>query len=59
VEIFNKTIKNVTTKTYHYKTVDELKKHLMTPPHNQTPNKPNNHNPSKLFYTKISLQFKG
>jgi len=30
VEIFNKTIKNTTTKTYHYETVDELKKHLMS-----------------------------
>jgi len=28
-EIFNKTIKNATTKTYHYETVDELKQHLM------------------------------
>jgi len=30
VEIFNKTIKNATTKTYHYETVDELKQHLMS-----------------------------
>lgn len=30
VEIFNKTIKNATTKTYHYETTDELKRHLMS-----------------------------
>ncbi len=30
MEIFNKTIKNATTKTYHYETVDELKQHLMS-----------------------------
>ena len=30
VEIFNKTIKNATTKTYHYESVDEFKKHLMS-----------------------------
>jgi len=30
VEIFNKTIKNATTKIYHYETVDELKQHLMS-----------------------------
>jgi transposase InsO family protein len=30
VEIFNKTIKNNTTKTYHYETIDELKRHLMS-----------------------------
>jgi len=30
VEIFNKTIKNATTKTYHYEMQDELKKHLMS-----------------------------
>ena len=30
VEIFNKTIKNATTKTYHYETVEQLKKHLMS-----------------------------
>jgi len=30
VKIFNKTIKNATTKTYHYETIDELKRHLMS-----------------------------
>jgi len=30
VEIFNKTIKNATTKTYYYETIEELKKHLMS-----------------------------
>ena len=30
VEIFNKTIKNNTTKTYHYETIEELKRHLMS-----------------------------
>ncbi|WP_086034288.1 hypothetical protein [Desulfurella amilsii] len=30
MEIFNKMIKNVTTKTYHYESVEELKKHLMS-----------------------------
>ncbi|MBD3799055.1 MAG: transposase, partial [Epsilonproteobacteria bacterium] len=30
VEIFNKTIKNATTKTYHYETTEELKRHLMS-----------------------------
>ncbi len=30
VEIFNKTIKNATTKTYHYETIEELKRHLMS-----------------------------
>ena len=30
MEIFNKTIKNATTKIYHYETVDELKQHLMS-----------------------------
>ena len=29
VEVFNKTIKKHTTKTYHYDTVDQLKQHLM------------------------------
>ncbi len=30
VEIFNKTIKKATTKTYYYETIEELKKHLMS-----------------------------
>ena len=30
VEIFNKTIKNATTKIYHYETIQELKNHLMS-----------------------------
>jgi len=30
LQIFNKTIKNATTKTYYYETIEELKKHLMS-----------------------------
>jgi len=30
LQIFNKTIKNATTKTYYYEIIEELKKHLMS-----------------------------
>jgi hypothetical protein len=30
VEVFNKTVKNATTKKYHYENIDQLKQHLMS-----------------------------